>query len=299
MNGFLQDQLFPTIGFFLLTGVFYFSTLFGFGMIFGGFYIRILLCLIYFYQVFICAPSPKFRKFLMFLRPNDYFQNNGTIFEEDPPFDGKNNMVAFHPHGIMATLFPLNFCRSKHFQNFHFLATRGLFLIPLGGIISKWIGIEPVDPIHFESLMEKGENIAFLPGGFEEATINNHNQDQVWIKNRKGFIKYGLKYGYNLYPCYAFNETRMFCCFTWIENLRLFLNRWKFPGVLFIGKYALLPRKDLKMYTVVGKKIVLPKLEKITKEDVEKYHKIYVEKLEEMYNRYKERFESSQKLIIK
>ena len=103
MIGLLHDQLFPTIGFFLLTGVFYFSILFGFGMIFGGFYIRLILCLIYLYQIFICAPSQKFRNFLMFLRPNDYFEKNGTIFEDDPPFEGRNNIVAFHPHGIMAT----------------------------------------------------------------------------------------------------------------------------------------------------------------------------------------------------
>jgi len=292
MKNFLHSHFYPTLGFFLLQGIFYFLLLFLFGMYFGGFYIRLFLCLIYLYQITLCSPWPLFRQFIAFLRPYEYFHSTGTIFEEDNPFAEKKNMVAFHPHGILATSLLLNYYRSKHFHDFHFLATRVLFFIPLGGIITRWLGvIEAVDPAHFEALMEKGENIGFLPGGFEEATITNHNQDQVWVKSRKGFIKYGLKHGYNLYPSYSFNENRMFTCFTWFEEIRLFFNRWKTPGVFFCGRYGLLPRRDLHMFTVVGKRISLPKMEK--------NHKIYLEKLEELYNKYKGKFESSEKLIIK
>ena len=33
---------------------------------------------------------------------------------------------------------------------------------------------------------------------------------QLKFKNRKGFIKYGMQYGYNLFPSYTFNENKMF-----------------------------------------------------------------------------------------
>lgn len=293
------DNFYAVLGFSILTGCFYLLLFFMLGIYYGNIYVRLLFIIIYIYQCTLCKKSLYFNKLLSFLKPYDYFYSNGTIYEDEPPLSDSKNMIAFHPHGIMATLLPLNYFRSKNLANFHFLATRALFFIPFGGILSRWLGIEPVDPLHFESLLEKGENIAFLPGGFEEATITNHNQDQVWIKNRKGFIKYALKYGYNLYPCYSFNENRIFSCFTYFEDFRLLFNKFKTPAVFFWGKYLFLPRRDIKMFTVIGKRIPLPQLKDVTKEDVEKYHDIYLKRLEELYNKYKEKFESSPNLIIK
>ena len=31
-----------------------------------------------------------------------------------------------------------------------------------------------------------------LPGGFEEASLTDKSKEQVYIKSRKGFIKYAL-----------------------------------------------------------------------------------------------------------
>ena len=295
---FLHSHLFPILGFSLLTLVFYLSPLFLFLLLFGSWPVRLLLALLYLYQLTICSHSPRFTSLLSYLRPHDYFPSNGTIFTENPPFPHPKNMLAFHPHGVMATVLPLNQHRSKSLRNFHFLATSALGYIPLGGIISKWLGIESIDPKHFEELLAKGENIGFLPGGFEEATITDHRQDKVFIKMRKGFIKYGLKYGYNLYPCYSFNENRIFSCFTGFEAFRLWWNRFKIPGVVFWGKYGLLPRRDLKLFTVVGERIELPRLEVVTKEDVEKYHRIYIQGLKEVYDNYKEKFGCSDTLMI-
>jgi len=40
--------------------------------------------------------------------------------------------------------------------------------------------------------MSQGDNISFIPGGFEEATITSHNEYRIFIIDRKGFIKYAL-----------------------------------------------------------------------------------------------------------
>ena len=40
--------------------------------------------------------------------------------------------------------------------------------------------------------MKKRKNITILPGGFEEATLTSHKEYRVFIKNRKGFVKYAL-----------------------------------------------------------------------------------------------------------
>lgn len=44
-------------------------------------------------------------------------------------------------------------------------------------------------------------------GGFEESTILSNKEYRVWIKNRKGFIKYALQYGYCIHPVFVFNES--------------------------------------------------------------------------------------------
>ena len=50
--------------------------------------------------------------------------------------------------------------------------------------------------------MKKGTNICFVPGGFEEATIFEHQKHKIFIKSKKGnieiqiltqgFVKYAL-----------------------------------------------------------------------------------------------------------
>ncbi len=48
----------------------------------------------------------------------------------------------------------------------------------------------------------KGKNISLVPGGFEEATLTDINSEKIFIKERKGFIKDALKYGYKVHPIY-------------------------------------------------------------------------------------------------
>ena len=45
-----------------------------------------------------------------------------------------------------------------------------------------------------------------MPGGFNEAALLKQNEDLVYIKSRKGFIKYALQNGYSIMPAYTFGE---------------------------------------------------------------------------------------------
>ena len=55
--------------------------------------------------------------------------------------------------------------------------------------------------------MKQQEDFAIIPGGFHESTISSPGTDRVWLKNRKGFVKYALQNGYALQPIYVFGET--------------------------------------------------------------------------------------------
>ena len=42
--------------------------------------------------------------------------------------------------------------------------------------------------------------------GFEEAAIHHADADRVFLKKRKGFVKYALQHGHSLTPAYVFGE---------------------------------------------------------------------------------------------
>jgi 2-acylglycerol O-acyltransferase 2 len=100
------------------------------------------------------------------------------------------------------------------------------------------MGIEGVNNTKFKDIMKSGENISFLPGGFEEATLTDYDRDRIFIKNRKGFIKYALDFGYNIYPCYTFEENKLFYTINRFEQFRMMLNKFKMPGTFYFSKYG-------------------------------------------------------------
>ena len=58
--------------------------------------------------------------------------------------------------------------------------------------------------------MQKRQNIMLLPGGFEEATVTSDKEYRLYIKSRKGFIKYALQNGYKIHPVFIFNENKIY-----------------------------------------------------------------------------------------
>ena len=104
--------------------------------------------------------------------------------------------------------------------------------------------------------MEQKKPLGLLPGGFEEATLTTPDELRIFIKNRKGFVKYALTYGYTIYPTLTFNEHKAFWTFNHFTKLRLWLNKLKFPAVVFGGGFLnfYIPL-NLKIITIVGKGI--------------------------------------------
>jgi hypothetical protein len=58
--------------------------------------------------------------------------------------------------------------------------------------------------------MQNKVNVAMAPGGFEEATLTTVRENRIFIKQRKGFIKYVLHYGYRVYPTFIFGENEIY-----------------------------------------------------------------------------------------
>ncbi len=174
--------------------------------------------------------------------------------------------------------------------------TRILMFLPISGIFTRVLGFKGVNNEQFKNFLKRGDNLFFLPGGFECATVTNYNKDRVFIKSRTGFIKYALQNGYKVYPMYTFNENKAYYTFNLFQNFRLFLSKLKLPGCMFIGKYLIYPREDINLLTVIGKPLTLPKIEHPSMEEVKHYHGIYMNLLNDVYNKYKLKNYSSEKL---
>jgi 2-acylglycerol O-acyltransferase 2 len=127
---------------------------------------------------------------------------------------------------------------------------------PIIGLQLRWWGVGPVDGHHLKNFLETGKPVGLLPGGFEEATLTTPTEYRIFIKSRKGFIKYALEHNYTVYPVLEFNEHKAFHTLDRFPSLRLLLNRLKIPSVLFFSpsSWCFIPT-NLEIYSVVGRGI--------------------------------------------
>lgn len=73
-------------------------------------------------------------------------------------------------------------------------------------------------------------------------------------------MKIALKYGYSLVPVVVMNEHKMFRTFDFGLKIRLWLNKFKIPSALVIGKYIFFADHELDIYNIIGKAIKLPEI---------------------------------------
>jgi 2-acylglycerol O-acyltransferase 2 len=79
---------------------------------------------------------------------------------------------------------------------------------------------------------------------------------RIFIKHRKGFLKYALKHNYTIYPTLTYNEHKAFKTLDMWKKARLWLNKLKIPGVIFGGGFLWLYLPlNVDLITIVGKGI--------------------------------------------
>jgi len=140
-----------------------------------------------------------------------------------------------------------------------------------------------------KAAMARGDSISLIPGGFNDATICENGKERIWIKNRKGWIKYCLEGGYKVFPLYTFGESDLFWTATSGLNFRLWLNKFNIPAVTFCGNpfIPFLPRTNVDVVTVVGSPVQLPQIAEPTPADVDEWHAKYVAALVATFEKHK------------
>lgn len=254
-------------------------------------YIPVYILLFYyaFRAIFPAKRSDAIREF-MGICETPYFRQQKVVFDDgaSPPEPDSSTMLAVGPHGVLTqgwcfTNTTTLFTKSK----ISWLIAEILLYLPFCKDFMVWGGSAPCTAPYLKKLMSAGSNIALLPGGFEEATLYQHGKHQLYLRKRKGFIKYALQYNYNIQMGYVFGEELCYWTLEVMPSVMLWLNKFKLPGVIFYGSYFFLPNPDVDLTVVISAPMELPHIPNPTSEDVDKYHEIYIEKITSLFNKHK------------
>uniref|UniRef100_A0A1I7Z8M9 Acyltransferase n=1 Tax=Steinernema glaseri TaxID=37863 RepID=A0A1I7Z8M9_9BILA len=219
-----------------------------------------------------------------------------------------NYIVGSHPHGIMSLGIILSWATEgtgfrEIFPGIHRrCATLDInLLLPLRRELSMWMGFVPADKeaITYNLIGEKkGNAVAIVLGGAEEALDATPENFDLTLKSRKGFVKIALRTGSHLVPLYNFGENSLF---TQVRNergtiVRMIQSGFKkvcgFSPPIFHGRgifnyyFGFLPYR-VPITTVVGAPIPVEKVEEPTKEQVDELHKKYCDALIKLFDEHK------------
>jgi 2-acylglycerol O-acyltransferase 2 len=251
--------------------------------------------LIAYYSFRFVFPAKYWPYFLDFMSLNDtpYCNQQRIVMDKGAtlPKPDSKTMLALGPHGIL-TIGWQTLISSPEYRKlgFKWLVAEIMSLIPFLADINTWSNIVSCAKDNMIEIMESGENIALIPGGFEEATLYKRNHFRLYLKRRKGFIKYALKYGYCIQPCFVFGEEKTYWQLdmgSYFKKISLWLNHFKIPTTFFVGKFLFLPDNNIDIVVVVGKTIKIPTIDNPTKDEIKKYHTQYIEAIQDIFERHK------------
>lgn len=239
---------------------------------------------------------PGFVKLMQDLDPAKYYTGSMGLRGALEDIRKEGSLFAFHPHGVLSAGYTLNGCFGKDFRehagtNTQFLCDKVLRDDnPAFKVMSDIHGgIDTLDKTNLLRNMGQKQNVAFVPGGFEDATVMAFGKHRTCMKKRAGFIKYALMNGCRVHPVYTFGESDTYYTYTGALKFRLWLNKFGIPAVVFFGfpLMPLLPRTKPSLATYVGSAIEMPLIREPSDDEVKKWHAIYCEKLTELFENHK------------
>ena len=88
-----------------------------------------------------------------------------------------------------------------------YLSASVLFKIPVIREIALWTGCVDARKAVAEGLLNKGYSCFVLPGGEAEQIRTVYQEERIFLKNRKGFVKLSMSKGVPIVPVYVFGAS--------------------------------------------------------------------------------------------
>lgn len=224
---------------------------------------------------------------------------SAVIFEDYDKFiqcgrSTRPTLVCYHPHGVLS----MGLSQVAVLPEFDGYA---VFTAPA---LKNWcplfekllfinVRTQSAAKKPFLQELAKGTPSILVPGGIHEASLTASGRERLYLKMRKGFIRYAMQHGYSLTPIYGFGENFIFDTFApdrWTQT-RFRLNSANIPSVYpsLFSRAGLFPRR-VPLLVVVGKTLELPHIKHPTRSEVEIWHAKYMSEIQALYKRYAESY---------
>ncbi|CAM9392652.1 unnamed protein product, partial [Phaeothamnion confervicola] len=205
--------------------------------------------------------------------------------------DRRAYMFVAPPHGLLPVGNILIMLGFPVAWGFHFrgLTTNAALRLPLMRHVMAWVGCVDASSATAAHLLARGESIGLCPGGVAEIFDAMAEDEVLYIKKRKGFVKLALRTGTPIVPCYVFGNTELLKA--WYDEggvCRRLSRRVGFGVVAIWGRLGLpvIFRRPVLAVTGAPIEVPPPTLEP-SAADIDRYHALFVERLRELFDKYK------------
>ncbi|KAI6195693.1 hypothetical protein M3Y94_01017700 [Aphelenchoides besseyi] len=234
----------------------------------------------------------------------------GLIKTVDLPPD-RNYILCNHPHGFWCTGIFIHMLSdgtdfAKQFPGLvpSLLTLNGQFWFPFRREIGVCMGGVMSSRESLQYLLESqpsGRIIGIVVGGSREVLEAHVGRHFTFLKTRRGFCRFALRYGASLVPSYSFGENDLFFQYpnrpgSWLRRIQdRIKDKFGFCPPIYRGRgifnrfFGLLPFRR-PITTVVGKPIHVEKREDATVEEIDALHAKYVDALVELFEEHKSKF---------
>ena len=206
---------------------------------------------------------------------------------------GKKFIIAMQPHGAVNYVSKCAWINAPiEIRCVPTAVASALLKTPILKNVMGIYGLVDASQKSIKNILKHGKNmkgcIVLYIGGIAELFKTSQEEERLYLKNRKGFIKIALREGVDIVPVYLFGNTSVLDVLKtgFLANLS---RKMQVSVTYFWGKWNLpIPRDDKLLY-VRGKPMGLPHIAEPSDEDVNKWHTKYCEEVTRLYMENRER----------
>ena len=85
-----------------------------------------------------------------------------------------------------------------------------IFLFPIMRQFMAWLGVHPASRKNITKILNNHQNVAVIPGGIAEMYLINDKTEEIYLNERKGFIKAAIQEGCDIIPTFFFGNSTLF-----------------------------------------------------------------------------------------
>lgn len=183
------------------------------------------------------------------------------------------------------------------------LVASSLFVIPFVREVSLWTGCVDARRFVAERVLDNGDSILVFPGGISEQIATSYQQEKVYLKSRKGFIKLAMRKNIPVIPSYVFGVSDYYYTFDYAFPFRKWLEKSFGIGIpLAYGLWgSLFCPLPVKTTIVFGKPMIFEtKVIGIpSSEELDTAHEKFCKALQDLFDEHKQKLGyGDRKLII-